>query len=400
MNMTRYIKFFFPLLALALLTSCWNSRELNDMSIASALGFDQKGDSVQVSVQIINASQIAATRGGSGERLPIMTQRAGGRTLFEAVRALTTKTPRKVYASHIRLLVIGEQLARNGIADVLDFVSRDHEFRTDFYIVIAKDTTASDALKVLTPLEKLPSNKLFSSLESAEENWGVTATVDLHELIFDIVSKGKDPALASITIVGSVQTGQSKKNMENVTPAAFEKYNGLAVFRKDKLVGWLNTKESKGYSFVVGNMKNTVVRTGCPGGGSLAVELNRFKQKVKGSMNAGKPSIRVDLQLEGNIGDVECGIDLGKTASVAEVEEAMSDQVRGFVEAAVKKAKSYRADVFGFGNAIHRADARAWKELEDDWEEEFVHLPVEVNVEMKIRRTGSVIQSFLEDMED
>ncbi|MEK3884356.1 Ger(x)C family spore germination protein [Paenibacillus sp. PL2-23] len=402
MNKIRYVKLCIALMAmLLLLTSCWNRRELNDMSIASALGFDKKGDGYEVAVQIINAGEIASGKGGGGQRMPVVTQQLiGGHTIFESVRAMTTMTPRKIYASHIRVLVIGEQLAKEGIADVLDFLSRDHEFRTDFYILVAKGATAADVLQVLTPLEKIPSNKLFEALETSEQNWGVTSTVDLHELIFDIVSKGKEPALTSIQIVGNAGTAKTKKNLETLTPAAFQRFNGLAVFRQDKLVGYLSTKESKGYSYVLGHVKNTVVRASCPDGGDIAIELNRIKPKVRGSVSGGQPAVEVAVKLEGNVGEVVCGIDLEKTDSIAWLEEAVNEEVRGTIEASVKKAKAFRSDIFGFGNAVHRADSRAWRELQKDWEDEFPDLKVDVTVETELRRTGTVVQSFIKELKD
>ncbi|CAI6083514.1 Ger(x)C family spore germination protein [Cohnella sp. JJ-181] len=386
--------------ALLALPGCWNRKELNEISIATAFGFDAREDRYLVSVQLVNASEIADKQGGGG-RVPVVTvQQSTGRTIFESIRAMTTTTPRKIYSSHLRILVIGEDMARAGIAKLLDGLSRDHELRTDFYIIVARGTKASDILQVLTPLEKLPTDKMFSSLEASQRNWGITARVDLHELINDLVDKGVDPVLAGIVIEGSNEIGRTDANLDSVRPPATLKYQGLAVFRKDKLVGWLNDEQSKGYNYIRGTLKSTIVRLPCRKGGELAVELIHTSHGIKGKIRDGKPEIEVRLSAEGNIGEVECAINLNTPRAIPLLEAELSEAIKENMEATIAQAKAYRSDIFGFGSAIHRADYRAWNRMKDRWDDEFVHLPVHVTVKAKIRRTGSVVESFLERMED
>ncbi|MEK3722823.1 Ger(x)C family spore germination protein [Paenibacillus sp. FSL H8-0034] len=384
---------------LLVLTGCWNRRELNEISIATAIGIDKNGDQFIVSVQLLNPDEIAAKKGG-GQSLPVITQQiASGGTIFESIRQLSTITPRKIYSSHLRILVIGEELARSGIAEVLDVLSRDPELRTDFYIIVARDAKASEVLEILTPLEKIPSNKLFSSLKDSEQNWGVTAKMDLHQLIYDLVDKGREPAMASIRIVGNKNKGQSKENLNAVKPPTNLQYEGAAVFHGDKLVGWLSSNESKGFNYTQGNIKSTVVRVTCPDGGNLGVEVIRTHHKIKGKIENGRPVIDAEVGIEGNIGEVACRFDMTNN-SILELEKQVSKEVKDDVEHAIKKAKSYKADIFGFGGAIHRANYKVWHQFEDRWDEEFVDLEIRVKVDTKIRRTGSVLESFLKKLEE
>lgn len=397
----RTIRSLALLTLLLCLTGCWNRRELNELSIASAFGIDKVGDHYEVSVQLINGDEVATNKGGGTQRMPVVTQQlAGGDTIFESVRQLTTITPRKIYSSHIQMLVLGETLAKEGIAKVLDALSRDHEMRTDFYIVVAKNAKAADVLKILTPLEKIPSHKMFSSLESAEKAWGGATKVDLHQLIYDLVSKGKDPVLTMAEVTGDPQTGQSQSNLNSVHPPVNIEYNGLGVFNRDRLVGWLNQNESKGYNYVVGNIKSTVVNVACPQGGELGLELIRTSKKLQGKVVNGKPEVDVRVEAEGNVGEAECTLDLSRKESIQLLEKEAEEQIKTTILSAVKKAKKYKSDIFGFGDAIHRADPKFWKQVEDHWEEQFAELPVQVTVEMNIRRTGSVVESFLDEMKE
>lgn len=385
---------------LILITGCWNRRELNDLAIAVAMGIDKSGDEYLVSYQVVDPGEIAAKTGGAG-RSPVTLYQEKSDTVFEAVRKITTQSPRKIYSAHLRMLVIGEELAKDGLGNVLDFLSRDHELRTDFYIVVAKGTKAESVLKILTSLEDIPANQMFSSLETSEKAWSTTMKITLDELITNLVSESNHPTITGIRIKGSQEYGETKKNVEEIDSPGRLQYAQIASFKKDKLIGWLNEDESQGFNYTQGQVISTIEDVTCPKGGKLGVELIRTQEKIKGKVEKGKPNIEVELQAEGNVADVACHIDLTKTKSIYELEKRVEQDIKRKIEAALNKAqKKLKTDIFGFGEAIRRADPKAWKEMKKDWDQEFVDLSVNVKVDVKIRRVGTVGNSFLEEIKE
>ena len=94
-------------------------------------------------------------------------------------------------------------------------------------------------------------------------------------------------------------------------------------------------------------------------------------------------------------------LDLTKTQTIYELESRAEQATKQLVEAAIKTAqKKYKVDIFGFGEAIHRADPKVWKEIEKDWDQEFQDLSVQVKVDVKIRRIGTVGNSFLQELKE
>lgn len=374
------------------LTGCWSKRELNELAIASAIGIDKSGDGYQVTVQVINPSEITAEK-GTGQRSPVVIFSATGKTVFEALRRITLESPRRVYLSHIRVVVLGEELARDGIAKIIDFLSRDSEFRIDFYILAAKNTKAESVLKVLTQLEKIPANKIAQGLEISEKSWSSTHAVKLDELINGFTSDGKNPVLTGITLSGNADTGMTLENLKSSKLSSIQRIGNLAVFKKDRLVGWLSEEESLGYNYVMGNVKSTITTVECPGGGKLSVEVLRTKSNIKGKIENGKPKAKVELSMEGNIGESECDLDLTKPENIRQIEDALEEVVKEKMKLAIGKAQNLGSDIFGFGETIRRENPKAWKELKEKWNEEFERLSVDVSVDAKIRRTGTITNS-------
>lgn len=389
------------ILVLTVNTGCWNRRELNDLAIEVAMGIDKSGGQYRITTQVVDPGEVAARKGGTG-RTPVTVYQATSGTIFEAQRKMTTMSPRKIYIAHLRMVVIGEELAREGISEFLDFLSRDHEQRPDFFVVVAKGTSAENVLKILTPLEKIPANKLFYSLKTSEKVWAPTSSVTLDVLISDLVSTGKQPVLTGLEIKGDQEAGESTENIEEIAAPAQLQYSGLGVFKKDKLVGWLNEAESKGYNYIMDNVKNTVGVIRCPKGGKAGMEVIRSKAVMKGKVKNGKPEADVEIRIEANVGEIACkNLDLTKTDTIYEMEARSEQRVKEITEKAIKKAqKKYKADIFGFGEAVHRANPKFWKRIEKNWDREFVDLPVNVKVDVKIRRTGTVSQSFLKELKE
>ncbi|MEW9669858.1 Ger(x)C family spore germination protein [Ammoniphilus sp. 3BR4] len=400
MNRTCRIGFILILL-IPLLTGCWNRRELNELAIVTAFAFDKLGDQYVVTAQVVNPGEVASQKGGTGGT-PVSVYQEKAGTVFEAIRKMTTVAPRKLYGAHLRMLIIGEELAKEGIGETLDLFSREAEIRTDFYIVVSKGIQAKEILKVLTPMENIPANKMFSSLESSEKAWAPTISITLDELISNMVSEGKHPMLTGIYIKGEQGLGESKQNIEQIDSPAKLTYAGLAAFKKDKLMGWLNETESKGFSFIDDKVQSTIVAFPCPKGGKLGVEIIRSKTHVEGKVKQGKPEIDVKVRSEANVGDVECkDLDLTKTQTIYDLETRTEKEIQDQIEAVINKAqKKYKADIFGFGEAIHRADPPYWKKKKKNWDQTFSDLPVNVKVEVKIRRIGTVNNSFLKELKE
>jgi len=374
------------------LTGCWSKKELSEIAIVTALGIDMIEDGYRVSIQIVNPGAIAAKTGG--QDLGMLVYAAEGRTVLEAIRRLTTVAPRKPYFAHLRVVIFGEETAKAGLRKPLDFLSRDHSMRTDFVITIAKGMKAEDQIKVLTPMEKVSANKIYTSIETAEKNWAPTKIVLLDELVSALISEGKEPIITGLEVLGNPEIGNKRENIERVQVPVTIKSDYIGVLKEDKLVDWLDERESKGFNYITDNITNTVGFIECEGGGTITIETIRSKTDMKGIFEKDKPKIKIHITTEADIADVECPIDISKTETITELEHKFNKKTEAIILESIDKAKKLKTDIYGFGEALSRADAKKWERLKHTWDEEFTKLDVETKIDIKIRRTGTITESF------
>ncbi|NQX58313.1 Ger(x)C family spore germination protein [Paenibacillus qinlingensis] len=385
------------LLCLLLLSGCWSRRELNELLIVLGVGVDWKDGEYLVSFQVVNPSEISAQRRG-GDRPPSTLYQGRGKTLFEAARSLTAEAPRKVYMGHLQMYVIGEELAKRGIKDFLDNSVRDNELRMDFNIVVARGDMAENILKLFTPVEKLSSYSMQQSLQTSQRSWAPTVAMTLDEALNKLSGKGFELALTGIKLIGDTSMGESKKNVEFFQPPSRFRYMGIAAFKEDKLIGWLDEQESKGYTDITNNLDSTSIEIPCAEQKYTGIEITSSDSKLKASIENGKPVIDVSIRAEANIVDRQCrDIDLKDPQTIKRLEQETRQIIQSNVEATVTRAKKMKSDLIGFGSQLGKDQPAYWKEVKETWNDEmFPQTIVNYKIELFIRKTGTIGNSTMQ----
>ncbi|MGG1674311.1 Ger(x)C family spore germination protein [Neobacillus sp. NRS-1170] len=388
---------------LNLTTGCGSKRELNELAIISAIGIDEQNGEFLVSFQVVDPGEVSAQKSGAS---PVTLFKEKGKTVAEAIRRVTVKAPRLAYAAHLQMLVISEKVASKGISRVLDVFFRPPDFRSDFLIVVTKGIKAQQLLKLTTPIDKIPSGNMFKSLTSSERVWGPLTTVKIQQLISELVSEGKNPILTGITVTNKTKKEKLEKanelaNIQQIDRSSRFRYVGLAVFKKDKLIGWLNEEESSGYNYVIGKVFQTGEVITCPNKkGNILITITKTKSKIKSFIEKGKPKMQIQIRAKARISEIACtGIDLSKPKMISMLEKQTNHKIKHHVERAIQTVqRKYKSDIFGFGANINGHHPKAWHTLKKDWDQTFAQLPVNVNVQVTIQRSGKYGKSFIDDI--
>lgn len=378
--------FFIPLL-----TGCWNQQELTDLAFIMGLGVDkEKNGQYIVSIQnVIPGNVSSGQNGSSGQGVPVVTLKASGKSVTEAVRKLTKSLSRRPYFSHTNLIVIGEDLAKSGVLNIFDGIDRDVQFRTSSGIVIARGTTAANLLSDLSVVDKIPVAKIVKALESTESLLGENEKLTIDDFISALVSDGKDAIVSGFSITGKPQAGEKLELTQTTRPPSIVSADGLAMFRKGKLVGWLDGSKARGALLVRNKVINTNISVDWKGEkDAISYVTERAKAKVSAMIQKGKPVIQVMIENEGNVHELNAPIDIESPDVIAKIEKGISAAIESEVSSAIQTAQRQKADIFGFGEKVHRKDPKLWHQINKNWDEHFSTLKVQVKVKTYIRREG------------
>ncbi|MGM0900898.1 MAG: Ger(x)C family spore germination protein [Bacillota bacterium] len=390
----KYLILTLHLILCVLLAGCWSQKELTDLAIISAMGLDlnDKGEYVST-LQVINPSNVAGglQGGGGSEGPPVTVYTATGDNIIEVNQRASIKLPRRRYYAHTNLLVIGEELARKeGIDLILDAFERNPEFRMTAVLIIAQDAKASDLLKVMTPVDKIPANKIIKNLRFTEEQWGEFFTLNLQNAIKDFTTTGKSPVITGFSIQGSPEQGKKLENIQDSDPETTLNASGLGIFKEGKLVNWLEGKPARGTGWILDKVKNTGVKFNWKDKKDAAVyQLIREQTKSIPKIKKGRPHITIEVKAEGNLMELRVPADLTDPLVLLNMEKEVEKAIKEELLLAVEEVKKSKSDIFGFGEAFHQSYPEEWKKLKGEWHDvHFPELAVDVTVDAYIRRTG------------
>ena len=114
------------------------AREIEDMELMQTLGVDRAGEG-QVEVTASSGSGDPAEGAAT-----VVSGQAG--TISAAVLGMQGEGSSYLYFGHVGQLLLGEELARQGVEPALDYILRDVETRLDTALYLVRGGTAGKAI--------------------------------------------------------------------------------------------------------------------------------------------------------------------------------------------------------------------------------------------------------------
>lgn len=365
--------------AILLTTGCWNRKELDHLAIVAAVGVDKGEDQkIKLTVQVIKPGALKSpSEGGSGKEKGAWIVKSSGNTIFEAVRNFVEKSGRKLFWPHTMVMVIGENMAKDGILSVIDWFIRDHEMRLLTWVLVTPGE-ASEIISGDSGLEQIPASHLERMIKDSGA-LSKSVAVNLLNVTNMLTSQSSHPVIGRIT---KNKSGQDEEELL---------LKGAGVFRKDRLIGWLNPLETRGYLWIKGKVKSGVITTSCPKQPDklISLEIIRSNSKIKPRLEMGMLKYTIEVDVNSNLGEQMCIEDLANPEMIAVLEDEQRQAVEKEIVALIRKAQEeYKLDILGLGEATMREFPEEWNKVKERWEEEFPQAEVEVKVNSRLSLTG------------
>lgn len=371
------------------LTGCWDSRELNELGLVMAVGVDKKKGSNEftVTVQVAKPSSASGQGGKSGGgNQPVWVGTARGNTIFEAIRNIAKFSSRRIMWAHNNVIIIGESLAEEDITPVIDFFTRNHELRMKTWVAISHGD-ARPYIEAKTGIENIPAfsiAELFRYYELPAES-----------IASDMVRVFRDfKAEATQSLISALNMPEGEEAQSNQGRQI--ELEGAAVFKGNKLIGWLSPEETRGVVWVRGELKNAIVDVGDVGEEKLkvSIELKDIKVKSKAHVVPGEiPSITIDINAKADITELDHVTKMTTDELKAVVQEEATKQITRQIKLGVDKVqKEFKSDVVRFAMMTHIANKEEWyNRIKPKWEEIYPMVPVSISAQIDIE-SGALYQ--------
>jgi spore germination protein KC len=167
---------------------------------------------------------------------------------------------------------------------------------------------------------------------------------------------------------------------------------GTAIFKKEKLIGFLNEEDTKMILWLRDEVQGGVVMVKNVSGtkDNVTLEIFNSKSKITPLMQEGVLKIKVEIDLDVGIAEIMGSTDFIKSPGKQKLIKAAEDKVEGDIKKVYTMIRDkYKADVFGFGRRIEMKMPGIWKQIKQDWDKFYAELEIDVDVNVKIRGSAT-----------
>lgn len=367
------------LIAGFLLAGCWSQSEVNDIALITVAALDRTPEGqYRWSVVVPSPEEVTppplSGGGVNPSRAAGYVRIGSGPSPVMAAEALELAIPREVRWSHADHILVGEGAARSGLHPLLEFASRRYRIERQSQLYV----TRGEASRVLERFHPALERSLARTFDArSRRRPGAVRPVDVNTFLRWLGSPGMDPYLPVLKALS--QPGGV------VIPAP----GSVALFRKDRLAGFLEEPADRGLLFMRGEIPPFTLAVSCPEAGAsdeatVALRIEKTTSRVRTVDDGQGPRAWVRITAEADVFQWRCPDD-PHPDSVDRVARAAAAEIRREAQLALKAIRELGVDPVGFGNALYRTNPRAWRAVSDRWPSVLAELPVTLDVRLRVR---------------
>lgn len=376
-----------------ILTGCYNYREINDLAITSGLGIDKNENGYDVVAQVVNTENQGSKNSSGKDSSSFIVYTNSGKTLQTAYRNMVNESGKSLYVSHIQLVVISEEVAKNGIENILDLFMRDNDFRKQVLVIISKQS-AKETLSTITSLITINVNDIKEILNNNEKFLSEVKVITLEELISDYLSKTKEIVIPSFNIENISNENENANMLKETENKAKLKYDNTGIFKDNKLVGYLNKDESVALNIIKGDAKNFLVGLKCDENNYYTLEFMNTSTDIKSIKNS--LNFEINFKAKPVLTEMNCGLNVEKNKVIEKLEKQASKYIKELLENTITNVQNkYNTDIFNFRDKLYKTNTKYYEKIKDKYyEEHFKNIKVKIKTDIKILSRGNIIKEI------
>lgn len=391
-----------------LLAGCNGAKESEEVAYIVAIGIDkaEQEGMIKVTYQIARPN-VEGNKGGSDQDILLLTNTAV--TIAESLNLLNSTMALVPSMSHIKVLIVGEELARQGLADMWGSLKRYREYRGSMFVLVARGT-AKAFLDENKPVFNISISKYYETMLGSGMEAGYYLRTSFHQFYIRLKSQSAQSYATLVGVSPSLGEGKiaTKKvpggkidgyvaggiPLEGGNPVAFA---GTAIFSGDKMVGTLSTTETRMLGMLLGKYNHGFFTVVDPLDGkyflNVILRLGSAPD-IKVVLADGHPVITVKIMLEAEISNLPSGINYEQNSYLGLLEEQVNTVCQQEMLNMIRHTQELDSDVVGFGYYIRPLFNTYQEYLNYNWCEKYKQAEVNVTINTQVRRTGLMIRTY------
>lgn len=389
-------------LCLLFTTGCRMSAEIDDYSYAMMIGVDraqgEAGEYVFTYRIILPQAFAGDGKAKDEEKARVVSVKAS--SLSESYKLVGLAMNRQLNATHIVGFVFSEDVAKEGIYDIVSSMNKSVLFRNSVVLVVSQGSAKTFIEKNKAPFEVFPS-RWTESLRDNQMRSGAYFISDAREFY----RQSREPLQAGVLTYAGITKGGLEAKGRPVTDTSEERgYTvgsfpreggseavavGSAVFVDWKMVGTLTSAESLG-----GVMLKEVLRVPLdiidPRGSGQVYSFGVRTALPKIDVRIENGRMTADITVNGVAEMMELRYEANEEAGdvYTLLEEELARAVTASVDAYLTKTRGWGADCVGLADHYRKEVSSLTDWSKRDWQSLYRNADIRVHANIIIKRRG------------
>lgn len=368
---------------------CWDSVETEELGVVTAIGLGiSESNNIRVIIQEIpHEKQITSNEGSAGgNKSSFYMYDGSGPTISEAIQRMSANEHHRLYFAHTKVIILDEALvSTKGIKPIIDFFERTPEVRLSTWILTSPMNQFDKMLSKDVGIGIDTGSMLEETIHNKRQNSILTIS-DLKDFV-EMFNKSGSEAYSSGVSIKSQNSADNQSSKEKFY------VKDTAVFKGDKMVGWLKDEEYMGFSWINGDGKGAIMNIPL-GDGVLSLRIVRIKSKLQPVIDDGEMKMNIDIEIISNIQESQVNYNFMNEDTIKKVEHLQNEKVKSQITAAFEKSKRLNSDVFRVGSYFNMRYPDFWKGIQNNWYSYYPEVKVNINVNSTVKDVGNVYKSL------
>lgn len=331
------MKKLFILFVFIFLIGC-DYKEVTDSSFVTVVGIDRENDEYIISALIPSKNEDKT-----------ILYKGKGFSLSSAFNDLNLNLTKDISFTHLQSMVVSEGLAKKGTNELIKYFIQDEDVQKNFYFFISENNKAYEILDCLLKNSNNNYNTLTNIFMKHNEIKFKNNSIAFHDFVNDVMTRGKDASLNSVTI---------KNN--KVTPSK------IAIFKDDKLVNFTNNL--LGYSLLSKKAEEILLEVKYKNH-RLTILLYNLKEKTY----VNNKNIYYKFDSKYRVKENEDNVKIEK-----DLEKQIKDEISKKIISLDNECKNNNTDIFGFEYELSKQFQKS----------EYNQIKLNLNINLRYEKEG------------
>jgi spore germination protein KC len=386
------------------ISGCWNKEEPKELASVNSILYDMTDSGkYRLVLEVLKPlSSSGSEDAGKIKKTSIGPISSEGDSIREALVNLSRSVEKRIFAGHNKVRFFTERFAREGMLSMLEVSSRDRLMDETPLMVVIKSEAPDEIFSSALGMSDMVGDYFENLAKQQYLNTSKAVTTTTLDFIKDYYLEGKQPVMGVAELIEnenqpaeSTQSEDAQQNSgsdsggEEESPKIIA-YEGLAAFKDDKLVGYMNAIETRAYNIITRPV-NTALLSLPPEDQPTVVRINNSNTNIQIFLENDQIFIRVDIKAELHIVEESGNLDVSMPEPHQTVEARFNGLMQNEIAESIRKAQTeFTSDIFGFGRQLHVQHPDRWPDFKEHWDEHFSRANVEITIESSVTRSGQI----------